>query len=580
VFALHPVQVESVAWMTELKNTLSGVFYCAAALSYVRYDDERTRRWYLLALVFFCAALLSKSVTASLPIVLLIMLWWKRGALEWRRDVRPLVPFVAIGAVAGLVTSWVERSFVGAQGREFAFSPIDRALIAGRAILFYAGKLVWPGHLSFIYPRWSIREDVWWQYLFPLAVVVLLVMLWRGRHRSRAPFAAALMFVVSLFPVLGFLDVYPFRYSFVADHFQYLSAIALIVPLSAGLVALLQSRTRMSAAMAEATLCLCAGAILGFLSYREAGQYASADALYASTLRRNPACWLCQENIGTLLLHDVPPRRDEAVSQFRAAIRTYADDGQVHFNLGTTLMELGHLDEAADELRTAVTLAPGYAEAYGNLGVVFQKLGRTDQARDAYARALDIKPDLTPIRANLTVVLNQLGQHDAAMAQLHARDHVGATSAMPADASIELGNAAAASGDFAGAVAYYRDAIRGGSAAPSTRLKFAVALSKTGNLEEATTQLKAAIRDSPDNADAHAYLGEVLLAKQAVPEAAEEFEQSLRLEPEAASVHNDLGIALANMARRDDAVREFREALRLQPDFPAAEANLAKALEK
>jgi tetratricopeptide (TPR) repeat protein len=524
VFALHPVQVESVAWMTELKNTLSGVFYFAAALSYFRYDERRTRGAYLLALALFCAALLSKTVTATLPAVLLAALWWKHGPLEWRRDARPLVPFFAIGAIAGLSTAWIERSLTGAQGREFAFSPIERGLIAGRAVLFYAGKLLWPAHLSFMYPRWSVSEDVWWQYLLPLAVVIAFVMLWRQRYRSRAPLAAALIFVATLFPVLGFLNVYPFRYSFVADHFQYLASAALIVPLAAGLVTLLAARARMRPVVAEAILCLSIGPLLAGLSYREAGQYASSSVLYSSTILQNPACWLCQENLGILLLHDVPPQREEAVERFHQALRIYADDAQVHFNLGTTLMELGRMDESATELRQAVTLAPGYAEAYGNLGVVLQKLGKMDEARDMYRTALDIKPQLAVARANLSIVMNQPKQPEAL-----------------------------------------------------SRLESAVALARTGDLDGAVTQLEAAIKDSPDSADAHAFLGQVLLTKNALPAAVDEFERALHLGANTAAVHNDLGVALAKLRRTDEAVREFREALHLQPDYPEAEANLAKA---
>jgi tetratricopeptide (TPR) repeat protein len=582
VFALHPVQVESVAWMTELKNMLSGVFYFAAALSYMRFDEKRTRGAYLLAVALFVAALLSKTVTATLPPVLLIAMWWKYGTLEWRRDARPLVPFFAIGAIAGLATSWIERSLIGAEGREFAFSPIERVLIAGRAVVFYAGKLVWPANLTFIYPRWNVSESAWWQYVFPVGVALVLVVLWRGRDRSRAPLAAGLIFIASLFPVLGFLNVYPFRYSFVADHFQYLACAGLIVPVAAGLVALLSSRARLAPAVAEAILCVSIGTLLAGLSYREAGQYASAEALYSSTILRNPSCWLCQENLGILSLHDVPPRREEAVDRFRQALRIYADDAQVHYNLGTTLMELGQLDESAAQLQQSVTLAPGYAEAYGNRGVVLQRLGRMAEARDAYRTALDIKPELTFARANLSVVLNQLGQHDEAVRELHQQDQTEQPAAPAAEAerSTRLADAAVIAHDFAGAVTYYREALRQGSIPPLSRLQFAVALSQTGDLDEAVVQLDAAIRESPNDSQAHAFLGEALLAKHTPERALHEFQESVRLGGNTAAVHNDLGVALATLGRTDEAVREFHEALRLQPDYPQAEANLAKALTK
>ena len=133
IFALHPVQVESVAWITELRNTLSGVFYFGAALTYLHFDERRTRGLYLAALGLFSLALLSKSVTSTLPLGLLIVFWWQRGRIHWRRDVRPLMPFLAAGVAAGAMTVWMERAFIGAEGAAFDFTLIERALIAGRA---------------------------------------------------------------------------------------------------------------------------------------------------------------------------------------------------------------------------------------------------------------------------------------------------------------------------------------------------------------------------------------------------------------------------------------------------------------
>lgn len=150
VFALHPVHVESVAWITEMKNTLSAVFYLSAMLCYLRFDENRGGRWYAAALGLFLLALLSKTVTATLPAALLVIFWWRRGRLDWRSDVLPLAPFLLLGAVSGLFTAWVERTINGAEGAEFQFSLVERCLIAGRAIWFYLGKLLWPADLIFI----------------------------------------------------------------------------------------------------------------------------------------------------------------------------------------------------------------------------------------------------------------------------------------------------------------------------------------------------------------------------------------------------------------------------------------------
>ena len=223
-----PVQVQSVAWISELKNTLSGVLFLLSALVYVRFDADRRVRDYAASLALFVAALLTKSVTAVLPGALLVVFWWRRGRLEWRSDIAPTLPFFALGASAGLFTAWVERTYIGAQGAEFHLSPIERVLIAGRAMWFYLGTLFWPGGLNFEYPRWSIDPSAACQYVYPVGALALLAVCWLLRQRSRAPLAAVLLFAGILFPALGFLNVYPFEYSFVADHFQYLATIPIM----------------------------------------------------------------------------------------------------------------------------------------------------------------------------------------------------------------------------------------------------------------------------------------------------------------------------------------------------------------
>ena len=239
IFALHPVQVESVAWISELKNTLSGVFYLGSALIYLNFDQTRRLKFYVAALVLFGLGLLSKTVIATLPAALLVVFWWQRGKLSWKQDVRPLLPFFLAGVVMGLFTAWVERKFIGAEGKVFDLTLLERMLIAGRVVWFYLGKLFWPAGLVFIYPRWEVSGTVWWQYLFPAATLLLLAGLWAWRRRNRGPLAALLFFVGTLFPALGFLNVYPFRYSFVADHYQYLAGLGVITVVSAGAAQLL-----------------------------------------------------------------------------------------------------------------------------------------------------------------------------------------------------------------------------------------------------------------------------------------------------------------------------------------------------
>ncbi len=242
IFALHPVNVESVAWITERKNTLSGLFYLLAALAWLRFrpltagETSRTPEWrfYWVALGLFACALLSKTVTCSLPAVLVLLIWWKTGRLE-KRDGLALAPWFVLGAASGLMTRWMERR-LGASGAPWELSFVQRCLVAGRALWFYAGKLIWPHDLTFSYPRWRVDAGVVWQYSFPLAALAVVAALWKVRSRiGRGPLVAVLFFAITLVPALGFFDVFPFRYSYVADHFQYIASLGLIA-LGAALV--------------------------------------------------------------------------------------------------------------------------------------------------------------------------------------------------------------------------------------------------------------------------------------------------------------------------------------------------------
>ena len=255
IFALHPVQTESVAWITEQKNTLSAVFYLGAMLVYLRFDQTRKTSLYCWALGLFLLAILSKTVTATLPGALLVIFWWQRGRMSWKKDILPLVPFLLLGAGGGMITAWWELKINNCVGPEFQFTLVERLLIAGRAIWFHLWKLCWPTKLTFIYPRWQIDSTAWWQYLFPLGVMALVAGCWSIRRRTRAPLAALLFFGGTLFPTLGFFNLYTFRYSLVANHYQYLASLGPITLTAAG-AALLFARWRPWPRRAGYALCL------------------------------------------------------------------------------------------------------------------------------------------------------------------------------------------------------------------------------------------------------------------------------------------------------------------------------------
>ena len=410
IFALHPIEVESVAWMTELKNTLSGVCYLAAMLAYLRFDERREKTFYWLALAIFVIALLSKSVTATLPAALLVLFWWRRGYLSWNHDVRPLTPFFVMGLAAGLMTAWVERTFIAAMGPEFQLDLLERTLVAGRAIWFYLGKLVWPGNLAFIYSKWPVSTRVWWQYGYPIGVVVVVWALWRLRMRTRAPLAAALLFCGTLFPALGFVNVYSFRYSFVADHFQYLAGVPIIALLSAGTIMAMQ-RVGMSAARGQALLTIAIGVPLAIVSSNQAREYINGDGLFRATLLHNPECWMCHTNLAVSLLVDGgADQLDEAVAHLKESLRLNPNNAETHNDMGGALQRMGRFEDAIAEHRQALKLNPNLPRAHYDLGLAAHQLGRFDEAAAEYREVIRLQPNNADARRNLSLVLPDPGR--------------------------------------------------------------------------------------------------------------------------------------------------------------------------
>jgi Flp pilus assembly protein TadD len=402
IFALHPVQVESVAWISELKNTLSGVFFFASILAYLGFDRNRNWKSYLISLTFFILGLLSKTAIAPLPVALLTIFWWKRGKLGWKKDFAPIIPFFVVGMAMGLFTAWVERTYIiGGDAPAFNLSVIERFLVAGRVMWFYLGKLIAPGNLTFIYPRWNVSQSAWRQYLFLLATGVTVFVLWMLRKRTRAPFACLLFFLAMLFPALGFFNIYPFQFSFVADHFQYLACLGPITLASAGACLIFEQVrpagrfSRKINAAGGGTLML----VLGVFVWRQCGMYADIEKLYRTTLERNPACWLAYNNLGVVYLHQ--GRLGEAAGYFIKSLEFKPDYSLAHNNLGIALEQTGRMDEAIIHFRKAIDIKPDYPDAFNNLGTTLCRAGKADQAIGYLQKAAELEPDNVEPLVNL-----------------------------------------------------------------------------------------------------------------------------------------------------------------------------------
>lgn len=524
LFAVHPVHVESVAWITERKNTLSTLFYFAAALAFLRTmsgrrllpdgADVSVRRgdaaWPLIAVLLFAAAVLSKSMACTLPAALLLVYWWRHGRIAMR-DVLPLLPMFLIGLAMARVTAWLEVNHVGATGPRWTFAPtlwgefVFRTLVAGRVLWFYAGKLIAPINLAFIYPRWHVDRAVGWQYLFPLAAIACLIALWSLRHRiGRGPLAAVLFFVGTLTPALGYFNVYPMQFSFVADHFQHLASVGLTTLAAAGLALLIRRRRTRAAAQIVAGVVVIA---LAILTEQQCLVYHDPLTLWGDAVRKNPQSWVTQFNLGRAIIdsRDDEARFADAEPFFLRALRNGPDIPDTHVNVGIGYVRDGRFEDARREFLEALKLKPDFAVAYLELGKLTAQEGKTHEAEEYFKQALAIIPGFPEAHAAYARMLTPIDPREAV-------DH-----------------------------------------------------------------WHQAVINEPENSEYRYDLGTLQLQLGMFDGAADSFRVALQYAPEYVEAWTNLGAAELHMGDTATAADAFEHALRLRPGFAPAEAGLRRA---
>jgi tetratricopeptide (TPR) repeat protein len=419
---------------------------------------------------------------------------------------------------------------------------VERVVMAGKVVWFYLGKLAWPEPLIFIYPRWTIdaTRPVAWLPLLAL-VAAAGVLGWKQSGWARPWFFAGAYFVISLFPVLGFFDVFYFRYAYVADHFQHLASIGPLALAGAGLARGLDLLPR-GARAGRAIGAIVPIGVLAALSWRQSAVYRDSYSLWSDTVARNPRAWIARVNLGVELM--AAGRAEEALAHYGAALELRPGAPEIQTNLGAALLQLGRPAEAVPLLEAAVRGNPQMAEAHNSLGLALAGSGRLAEAEQAYESALRLRRGFPSALFNLANVLAETGRRTEALVRLE-------------------------------------DAARAG-ADPGTRfavqLRLAELLTESGRLAEGVGHLEAALKMRPADPGVRTVLAGRLFQLDRVTEAAGHYEILCRQQSGAPEPHNNLGSALLQLGRLEDAILRYDEALRLRPDFVDARANRAIAL--
>lgn len=512
LFGLHPVHVESVAWITERKNVLSGIFYLSSILCWIRYfaldrdgnngnHAPRSPLILLLAMTFFACGLLSKTVVSTLPVTLFLILWWKRKHLSADHGI-VIAAMLVCGALMGYLTSFLEKGQIGAEGAEWSLGSIERIAVAGRAWWFYIGKLLYPASLSFIYPRWEITGQVAVLLTWPAAAAAVLAVAWvLSRRMGRGPATSLAHYTVALAPALGFFNVYPMRYSYVADHFQYLASIGILVPVAAAIVYLLGKLRWKPARLVPVAVIL---VTLGYMTWERGGIYDSHEALWRDTLKRNPGAWIAHNNLGIMTAEE--GKHVESERHLRRALYLKPDHAGAMTNLGLLYLRTGRTAQALEILQAARLEDPENVNAHLALGDALTEAGIASDAEKSYVAALRLDPGNA--HAHLGVGISCLGRNRFHEAARHLRLVL-----------IKKPDNAAANHAYG------------------------TVMARLGNTREALVHFRACLALDPRNAEAHYNLGTLLAAEGRLPEAERHLAEAVRLRPSFEPARRNLELA-------------------------------------
>jgi len=536
IFAIHPVTVESVAWISELKNTLSLPPFLWAMCVLIDYDEQGNPKDYFLALGLFLVAMLCKTTVVMLPMVILLYAWWKRGRVDWN-DLKVSAPFFAISITLGLTTIWFLHHHAIGEGGIAIGGFLSRLALAGLSISFYFSKCILPVGLVAIYPRWIIDPPSLIQFLpWPILGGVIWWLWTKRASWGRHALLGLGFFLINLVPFIGFTAGSYMDFTWVMDHFLYIPLIGLIGLAVAGMgqVSKKLPHSSRSFSIGIVTVIL---ALLAWGSHAYAGIFLGEETFWAYTIQHNPNAWPAYHDLGVTLFR--ANRFSEAVEQYELSLKIKPDNAEVRNNLGLALSQVNRVPEAIEQYKWALRINPKYVPAYTNLGYILDQIGQRSEAMEEYDQALKIKPD------------DALTHND-------------------------MGNALSLDGKMAEAIEQYGLALKSDPDYAEAQANLGLALLRTGQLVEAIKYLELAIKNKPDYAEVYNNLGFALMRQGHPSEAIEQFEKAIKNNPDYVQAHNNLGGVLAQTGRVAEAIEQYNISLKINPNDANARDHLAR----
>jgi tetratricopeptide (TPR) repeat protein len=570
IFAIHPLQVESVAWIAELKNTLSLFPFLLAMCAWIDFDGHGRRKDYLLALGFFTVAMLCKTSMVMFPLVILLHGWWRRGRLAWN-DLRASLPFFAVSLVLGMVTVWFTHHHSAVDKSAPAGGLLPGLALTGLTVAFYVSKFVLPIRLLPIYPSWNIDPPSLVQFLPWLVAIALIFYLWSKRRSwGRSALFGMGFFIINLLPVLGFILAKYKVMIWSMDHMMYLPILGLIGLMVA---AMEQIGNHLAGGIRTwgAILIAATMGLFAILSHTYATKFVNEITLWTYALQGNPQGWFIHNQLGAALFK--VGQLSEAKAQYQIALRIEPAYADAQNNLGTVLAQEGDLNNAIDQFKKALQNKPGSASAHCNFGDALLQSNRPSEAMAQYQAALQIDPGFAEAHNGLGNVLRKQGELGPAIAQFQQ-----AVQNEPDKAEIRynFGNTLLQAGRVADAIEQYQAALRINPNFAEVHNTLGTVFSRQGNLSSAIEQFQSALRITPHDAEVHYNLGNALFNERQITEAMAQYQEAVRLKPDFVGAHNGLACAWAASGHFAEAAAEFKLALQLDPNNSEARKNLQR----